>query len=605
MGIQKEQLQTIALRIDEVIGLIQKENLKNHALLEEVCPSYAPSAKNLSHYAAFRSFDARSMQKELKHLGLTRLANSEGNILGSLLNLKEIVHSLLGNLPKTVESDYLHIGEGKKLLQKHTDCLFGDNENKRRVRIMVTQPSEAATNYDLVLEMVKNGMDCARINCAHDDSGIWKRIIENVRKAEHECRTKVKVAMDLSGPKIRTGDIVMGPKVKRFKAPKDQNGEKRPAIFKLVSNAKSVLEPLEVPVDETWLGQLQVGDAMKTKDFRGKSHKLKVVKLLNDGVLVESPKSIYLETGTVLKPKNKELQKTKILELPKVEQSILVRAGDTIVVTGKVGASSLPKFDTKGNLLEPGVISCIPSQIVEKVKMGDRILFDDGKISGEVEGLDHGTFDVRITRAKEGGALLKAEKGINLPSLDLGISGLTDKDREDLKFVVQHADIVNVSYVNTEEDVRVLLKELDQLKAKPELGIILKIETQSAYKNLIGILLTAMQRKHLGVMIARGDLALEVGWKNMGMVQEGILSFCSAAHIPVVWATQVLEGLAKKGLPSRSEITDITSSVQAECVMLNKGPYINKAISFLHEVLLNSENSHDKKEVMLPIMKWD
>ena len=125
-----------------------------------------------------------------------------------------------------------------------------------------------------------------------------------------------------------------------------------------------------------------------------------------------------------------------------------------------------------------------------------------------------------------------------------------------------------------------------------------------AYKNLIGILVSAMQAKKLGIMIARGDLALEVGWKNMAMVQEGILSFCSAAHIPVVWATQVLESLAKKGMPSRSEITDITSSVQAECVMLNKGPHIQEAIAFLDEVLVNIEASHDKKEVMLPKMEW-
>ncbi|SDQ06892.1 pyruvate kinase [Flagellimonas zhangzhouensis] len=605
MGINKEQLQTIALRIDEVIGLIQKENLENHALLDEVCPSYKKSAQNLSHYAAFRGFDARSMQKELKHLGLTRLANSEGNILGSLINLKEIVHSLLGDFPKSMDDDFLNIGEGKKLLQKHTDYLFGESGNHRRVRIMVTQPSEAANNYDLVLDMVKGGMDCARVNCAHDHPEVWKKIIENVRKAEEECGIKVKVAMDLSGPKIRTGDIVMGPKIKRFKAPKDQNGVRRPAIVKFVPASKSVLDPLDVPVDEVWLKQLQVGDDIKTKDCRGKSHKIKVVKILEDGVLLENPKTIYLETETILKPKRAKLGETQIGELPPVEQSILVREGDVITVTGEVGASSLPKFDAKGNLVHPGVIGCIPAQIVERVKVGDRILFDDGKISGEVETLGNGTFQVKITRAKEGGAMLKAEKGINLPALDLGISGLTEKDREDLKFVVQHADIVNVSYVNSEADVVELLSELESLGAKPELGVILKIETQSAYKNLIGILLTAMQRKHLGVMIARGDLALEVGWKNMGMVQEGILSFCSAAHIPVVWATQVLESLAKKGLPFRSEITDITSSVQAECVMLNKGPHINKAISFLHEVLLNSETSHDKKEVMLPKMKWD
>ena len=101
-------------------------------------------------------------------------------------------------------------------------------------------------------------------------------------------------------------------------------------------------------------------------------------------------------------------------------------------------------------------------------------------------------------------------------------------------------------------------------------------------------------------MIARGDLAVETGWDTIGKVQEEILLFCGAAHVPVVWATQVLENLAKKGLPSRSEITDATTAIQAECIMLNKGPYINKAIGLLDTILSNLEANHDKKEVMLP-----
>lgn len=274
------------------------------------------------------------------------------------------------------------------------------------------------------------------------------------------------------------------------------------------------------------------------------------------------------------------------------------------MVVRDIKDTAVPIYDPDGKLLEPGKITCNPPELIEKMKVGAPILFDDGKIEGVIVEVAEDAFKVNITRSAEGGAKLRPEKGINVPTLDLGISGLTDKDREDLKFVAQHADIVNFSYVNTENDVSELLNELEKLGVKNKLGVILKIETQMAFKNLIGILITAMQTKLLGVMIARGDLALEVGWKNMATVQEGILSFCSAAHIPVVWATQVLEGLAKKGLPSRSEITDITSSVQAECVMLNKGPHIQRAISFLDEVLVNIEGSHDKKELMLPRMEW-
>ncbi len=125
---------------------------------------------------------------------------------------------------------------------------------------------------------------------------------------------------------------------------------------------------------------------------------------------------------------------------------------------------------------------------------------------------------------------------------------------------------------------RLVLAELENLGVLNKLGVILKIETQSAYNNLTGILLEGMKIYPLGVMIARGDLAIEAGWKNIARIQQEILSICNAAHVPDVWATQVLENLAKKGIPSRAEITDAATALQAECVMLNKGVYIEKAV---------------------------
>ena len=166
--------------------------------------------------------------------------------------------------------------------------------------------------------------------------------------------------------------------------------------------------------------------------------------------------------------------------------------------------------------------------------------------------------------------------------------------------MARHADVVNFSFVNTRADVEELIHELDKHGVRDQLSIILKIETQRAFDNLNEILLTAMQVKYIGVMIARGDLAVETGWDHIGKVQREILSICSAAHIPVVWATQVLESMAKKGLPSRSEITDATSSLNAECVMLNKGLYINDAIQLLDQILSDMERYQEKSEAMLP-----
>jgi pyruvate kinase len=157
---------------------------------------------------------------------------------------------------------------------------------------------------------------------------------------------------------------------------------------------------------------------------------------------------------------------------------------------------------------------------------------------------------------------------------------------------------VNFSFVNEENDVA----ELHNLfmEKQKSVGIILKIETEKGFKNLPRILLRAMRNYPIGVMIARGDLAVETGWKNFASIQEEIMRICEAAHIPDIWATQVLENLAKKGVPTRSEITDSALAQRAECVMLNKGYYITKAVKMLDKILRRMQYFQKKKELMLP-----
>ena len=162
-----------------------------------------------------------------------------------------------------------------------------------------------------------------------------------------------------------------------------------------------------------------------------------------------------------------------------------------------------------------------------------------------------------------------------------------------MPFVAKHADIVAYSFVRTPEDVRNLQGRLKELGAT-QAGIDLKIETRQAFEQLPSLLLTAMQSPRVGVMIARGDLAVECGYQRLAEVQEQILWICEAAHIPVIWATQVLESLAKEGVPSRSEITDAAMGVRAECVMLNKGPFIVAAVQALDDILKRMEGHQQK-----------
>ena len=233
--------------------------------------------------------------------------------------------------------------------------------------------------------------------------------------------------------------------------------------------------------------------------------------------------------------------------------------------------------------------------------MGEPLLLDDGKIHGVIEEVSEDHVVVEVTYAKSGGTRLKGDKGLNLPDSALSVSGLTPKDLEDLKFVAARADGVNVSFVNHPDDVEDLLDELE-MAGGHSLGLILKIETREGFKNLPGILLAAMEWPQVGVMIARGDLAVEAGWAHLAQVQEEILWISEAAHVPVVWATQVLEQLAKKGMPTRSEISDVVMAERAECVMLNKGPYITRTIRMLDAILESMQKYQSKKSTLLPAL---
>ena len=292
-----------------------------------------------------------------------------------------------------------------------------------------------------------------------------------------------------------------------------------------------------------------------------------------------------------------------VQELLPLEEVIFLFEGDLLRLDKKAIPGEPAVYDGDGNLKELAHISCTLPEIFDNVKLEEQIYFNDGKIEGIVKKIHTDHLIIEITNAKKKGGKLKADKGINLPNSDLGISGLTKKDKNDLKFVVQHADVVNFSFVNNKQDVEELFNELKKLKAT--MGIILKIETKEAYRNLPGILLKAMENYPIGVMIARGDLAIETGWRNFAIIQEEILQLCDAAHLPDIWATQVLENLAKKGIPTRAEITDAAMAQRADCVMLNKGPYIEKTVRMLDKVLRKMQRIQKKKVTLLPKLEFN
>lgn len=238
--------------------------------------------------------------------------------------------------------------------------------------------------------------------------------------------------------------------------------------------------------------------------------------------------------------------------------------------------------------------------VIERLAVGDHVYVDDGRFGGVVEALVEDGAVLRIDRTKVGGGKLKAEKGLNFPDTDLGLSPLTDKDLADLDFVAAHADMVGYSFVDKAADIRLLQGELAKRRGDwNRLGLVAKIETPHAVCNLPEIIVEAAGRQPFAVMIARGDLAVEIGFERLAEMQEEMLWLCEAAHIPAIWATQVLESLIKTGVPSRGEMTDAAMSGRAECVMLNKGPNLGEAVAALDRLLRRMSEHQSKKTPQL------
>ncbi len=465
-------------------------------------PEFLSSALNLAQYLALRRHDLRNIQAALMPWGLSSLGRIEARVMPNLEAVIATLEVICGqdsaeqNSRPPIESFF----EGNRLLQQHTEALFGPTLTHRQVRIMVTLPTESAVNYALVLEIVRRGANCARINCAHDTPEIWQQMIDYVRRAERETGMPCKVMMDVAGPKIRTGAVLAPPDKKRV--------------------------------------------------FQG------------DHILLSRC-------------------------LPDLECD----------ASGEAIPSPVENFQT----------CCTIPEILDLLAVDSLVYIDDGKIVTRVVDTQYSSPDgqsgllLEVTHASPKGVKLRPEKGLNFPGTVLSLSPLTEKDLSDLDFVAAHADIVGYSFVQRPADIELLQKELRR-RAKagsPSPTIVAKIETPVAVSNLPELIISAAGQHPFGIMIARGDLAVEIGYQRLTEIQEEILWICEAAHIPVIWATQVLESLVKNGISSRSEMTDAAMSERAECVMLNKGPFIAEAITILDDVLIRMEAHQSKKTPQL------
>lgn len=568
--------------------------------IEQVNPDNRVSAINMMHYWAVRQYDLRSLQGRLATIGLSSLGRSESHVQATLEAITAAATALSHHDPAVMAPPAVGFADGSRLLSLRTLELLGPEPERRHTRIMVTLPSEAATDHQLIRDLMDRGMNLARINCAHDDPAAWAAMAEGVRRAATTSGASCRIAMDLAGPKLRTGPLEPGPQVVKLRPARDPLGRVTAAAWCWLTPDDNPSPPPRVgvatlPVAASWLARLQPLATFMLRDTRGKKRRFTVIQADSQGALACTERTTYVATGTELTTSGGHTSHVGIL--PAVEQFLTLFPGDTLLLTPDCTQAPAPPHGLPR-------IGCTLAEAFGHVRPGHTVLFDDGKIGGVVVDADDDTITVKITTAGRGGGKLRAGKGINLPDTTLPVPALTDLDREHLRFVSEYADLVEMSFVRSPRDVEDLIAALDELDS-PDLGIIVKIETVQAFENLPAILLAAMRRPHTGVMIARGDLAVECGYERMAELQEEILWLCEAAHLPVIWATQVLDQLARSGQPSRAEITDAAMSARAECVMLNKGPCIVDAVAALDDILHRMTAHTDKQTTLMrPLRSW-
>ncbi|MGD0909525.1 MAG: pyruvate kinase, partial [Candidatus Acidiferrales bacterium] len=295
----EELIQSLNLLLSEM------NELESSCLAGEpqIHPDHRASARNLVDYLALRRHDIRQLQAKLAGLGLSSLGRAEPHVLSSLHAVLNVLHKLADSDPITPAPKATpQPGQSTTLLARNAEALFGEAPTARQVRIMVTMPPEAATKYELVRDLLAQGMDCMRINCAHDGPAAWLGMIQNLRRAETETNKHCKIAMDLAGPKLRTGPIEPGLTVLKYRPKRDTSGcVVSPARIWLTSTSspEAPLAPADaiMPVPQRWLARLRPGDRVRFTDARGSARSMSISGVQGHSRWADAVRTAYLFKG--------------------------------------------------------------------------------------------------------------------------------------------------------------------------------------------------------------------------------------------------------------------------------------------------------------------
>jgi pyruvate kinase len=486
-----------------------------------------------------------------------------------------------------------YIQDPRMLVHERNKVIFGNNLTQESPHIMLTLDAKMVGTA-IMEDLLMNGMTVARINCAYDDESVWAIMIESIRHAEEHLRNlgqygnrNCKIYMDLAGPKIRVGPLRKTRYPLKITVRKDLYGQPIRYKIGLISTntpmtklGTTSIYDFEISISANdRMRNLKAGDYLSFVDVRNKKRKFLIVKVVSSGLVVGLDKTAYINENTILQNANHQVT-LQVINLEQTTVKTQVKKTDIL----RIFLDDNFNAHQTAEIGMPGISVSLPEAFLN-IKQGDSVYIDDGKIHGTVKDYNQKFVDIEIL-FPDSPLTLKESKGINLPDSNIGLTlpSLTKKDETDLAFICRHADIVGYSFVNHPNDLRKLKYALNSYQ-RTDIPVIAKIETKEAINNFSSILLEGLTFPKFGVMVARGDLAIEIGFQQLPIVQEEILQMCRAAHTPVILATQILDTLAKKGTPSRPELADLSFGSEFDCLMLNKGPFIKEALGFSKDTL--------------------
>lgn len=274
-----------------------------------------------------------------------------------------------------------------------------------------------------------------------------------------------------------------------------------------------------------------------------------------------------------------DLQGPKI-RVDKLPEPLKLESGSEWVIGASKIKENYPEYKEK-------FIPTIYEHLVSDCHDGARILFDDGLIIAEATTRDRDVYKIKVLV----GGMLKSNKGINLPDCEVSAPAFTEKDKEDLMFALKEgADYVALSFVRKKEDILVVKHLLHSLKVN--IPIISKIEKPQAVDNLDEILTVTDM-----IMVARGDMGVEVGNHLVPSIQKKMISKCNALGIPIITATQMLESMTENPTPTRAEASDVANAIWdgTDAVMLSgetaSGKYPVETIRMMNNIVCEAEKT--------------